>query len=87
MSAGNAILGQVTALFAECFHIEAPATDADLLESGILDSLQFVELLVQLEERFGLHIKVDDIDLEDLRTLERIASLVAAQREVSAAGD
>jgi len=66
------------ALFAESFHIEAPAPDTDLLESGLLDSFQFVELLLQLEQRFGLRIRIDDIELDDLRTLARLARLVEA---------
>jgi D-alanine--poly(phosphoribitol) ligase subunit 2 len=74
----NAIIERIGAVFAESFHIEVPSPDTDLLESGILDSFQFVELLVQLEQRFGLRIKIDDIDLDDLRTLSRIARLVAA---------
>jgi D-alanine--poly(phosphoribitol) ligase subunit 2 len=74
----NAIIAQLEALFVESFHIEVPSPDADLLDTGILDSLQFVELLVQLESRFGLRIKVEDLDLDDLRTLARIARLVAA---------
>jgi D-alanine--poly(phosphoribitol) ligase subunit 2 len=74
----DAIIKRLGAVFAETFHIEVPSPDTDLLETGILDSFQFVELLVQLEQRFGLRIKIDDIDLDDLRTLARIARLVAA---------
>jgi methoxymalonate biosynthesis acyl carrier protein len=75
---GNAIIERLGAVFTESFHIEVPSPDTDLLESGILDSFQFVELLLQLEQRFNLRIKIDDIDLEDLRTLARIARLVSA---------
>jgi D-alanine--poly(phosphoribitol) ligase subunit 2 len=74
----NAIVERLEALFVECFHVEVPSADTDLLETGILDSLQFVELLLQLEQRFGLRVKVEDLNLDDLRTLERIARLVAA---------
>jgi len=74
----NAVIERISAVFAESFHIEVPSPDTDLLETGILDSFQFVELLVQLEQRFGLRIKIDDIELDDLRTLSRIARLVAA---------
>jgi acyl carrier protein len=74
----NATTRRLGALFTDCFHIEVPSADTDLLESGVLDSLQFVELLLQLEQNFDLHIKIDDINLEDLRTLERIARLVDA---------
>ncbi len=87
MSGTNAIAERLGALFAESFHIEAPSLDTDLLESGILDSLQFVELLTQLERNFKLRLKIDDIDLDDLRTLGRIARLVAAQGESAAGRD
>src|SRR2546423_302508 len=75
----NAIIGRLGALFVESLHIEAPSPDTDLFETGILDSLQLVELLVQLEQRFGFKIKIDDIDLDDLRTLAGIAGLVATR--------
>jgi D-alanine--poly(phosphoribitol) ligase subunit 2 len=74
----NAIIERLGTVFVESFHIDVPSPDTDLLETGVLDSFQFVELLVQLEQRFGLRIKIDDIDLDDLRTLARIARLVAA---------
>ncbi len=78
MTDANAIVERLDALFAECFHVEVPSPDTDLLETGVLDSLQFVELLLQLERRFGFRVKVEDINLDDLRTLARIARLVAA---------
>jgi acyl carrier protein len=74
----NAIIERLGALFVKSFHIEVPSPDADLLDLGILNSLQFVELLLQLEQQFGLRIKIEDIDLNDLRTLAQIARLVAA---------
>lgn len=78
MSDANAIIQRLGTLFAETFHIEVPSSDTDLLETGILDSFQFVELLFQLEQRFGFRMKIDDIDLDQMRTLARIARLLAA---------
>jgi acyl carrier protein len=77
LSHAENIVERLGALFVETFQIETPAADADLLEAGILDSLQFVELLVRLEEEFELRIKIDDIDLDDLRTLARMAQMIA----------
>ena len=77
MPDGNAIIERLGALFVESFHIEVPSAETDLFETGTLDSLQLVELLVQLEQHFGIRIAIDKIDLEDLRTLARIARLVA----------
>jgi len=74
----QAVIKRLGALFVESFHIEAPSSDTDLLETGILDSFQFVELLLQLEQQFDFRVKIEDIDLDDIRTLARIARLVAA---------
>jgi len=71
--------------FSESLHICVPSPDTDLLESGLVDSLQIVELLMQLEEQFGFKINIDDIDLDDLRSLNRIAALVAAHAPAGAA--
>ena len=79
MTDTHALIDRLDDLFVECFHIEVPSPDTDLLETGILDSLQFVELLVQLERRFGYKVQVSDINIDDLRTLERIARLVATR--------
>jgi D-alanine--poly(phosphoribitol) ligase subunit 2 len=76
MPKNGQLVDQLGELFAEALHIEAPESDADLLEEGILDSFQFVELLVHMEKRFNLRIDIAQVDLEDLRTLERIAGLV-----------
>lgn len=79
MNDAGLITERLGALFAESFQIEVPSADTDLLETGILDSLQFVELLAQLEQHFGFRVTLEDIDLDDLRTLARIARLVAAR--------
>jgi D-alanine--poly(phosphoribitol) ligase subunit 2 len=73
----TAIIERLGAVFVESFHIEVPSADLDLLESGILDSFQMVQLLLEVEQRFGYRIKLEDIELDDLRTLSRIARLVA----------
>ena len=78
MTDANVIIERLGALFVESFHMDVPSPDTDLFETGILDSLQLVELLVQLERRFGFKMKIESIDLDELRTLARIARLVAA---------
>ena len=85
MSDANAIIERLGKLFIERFHVEVPSSDADLLESGILDSFQFVELLLELERCFGFRIKLEDIELDDLRTLAGIARLVAVKGEAAGA--
>lgn len=76
MTPGEAIVERLGTVFLDGLHIEPPAPDTDLIETGLLDSFQLVELLLLLEQHFGFQAKIDDIDLEDLRTLSRIARLV-----------
>ena len=84
MSDQDETLLHLKTLFLECFHIEVPALDTDLFESGILDSLQLVELLLQLEQRFGIRIQIEDIDLDDLRSLAQISRLMVPNETSSA---
>jgi D-alanine--poly(phosphoribitol) ligase subunit 2 len=81
----EAICQRLGTLFSETFHVQVPAAEADLLATGLLDSLQLVELLLQLEQQFGVSISIEDIDLDDLRTLDRIARVVAARSVVEPA--
>jgi len=68
---------RIGALFTEKLQIEVPSPDTDLVETGLLDSLRFVELLAHLEETFGLTVSVDDIEVEHFRTTARIAEFIA----------
>ena len=79
MAEHNGIIQSLDAMFVESLHIKVPSPDTDFIEAGMLDSLQLVELLLLLEQRFGFKITIDDIELDDLRTLSRLARLVAAR--------
>lgn len=76
MTEGDAIIERLGEVFVDGLHMEAPEPDTDLFETGLLDSFQLVELLLLLEQHFGFQVKIDDVDLDDLRTLSRIARLV-----------
>jgi acyl carrier protein len=79
----DVVLGRLRALFAAQLHLE-PGDDDDLLESGLLDSLRLVELLLHLEEEFALRVPLEEVELDDLRTLRRLAALVARRRGLDA---
>ncbi len=46
--------------------------DLDLIENRILDSLGFVNFLYVLEEQTGREIRMEDVTIEDFRTLTAI---------------
>lgn len=61
-------------LFRKRLAVELVDPDTDLFETGILDSLVFVELLLGIEQTFGLQVDVDDMDLEAFRTPRTIVA-------------
>lgn len=79
MPATNALRDEIGRLFTDALHLDVPSADADLFETGILDSLAFVELLLQLEQRFSVTTSVDDLELENFKSVARIADFVASR--------
>jgi acyl carrier protein len=76
---------EVQALLARKLAAEVESVDADLLEAGFLNSLTLVELLWQLEEHFGFRVVVEELDIENLRSVRSIARLVAGLKRACAA--
>ena len=80
MNTSGTILRELNAGFAQLFRIDVPSADTDLIEEGILDSFQLVELLVFLDEHFGVKVPIEELEIDDLRTLARLAHLVAVEK-------
>jgi acyl carrier protein len=76
---------EVANLFVQQLNVEVPAPETDLFATGILDSLRFVELLAALEETFAIEVSLEDIEIDDFRTLSHIAAFVAG-RQVGSRG-
>jgi acyl carrier protein len=51
-----------------------------LLEGGQVDSLGFLDLMVFLNERFGIALEDEDFDAANLETPVRLAAFVARKR-------
>jgi acyl carrier protein len=75
----KAIQSRIAALFSEKLRLKAPSPEADLFETQILDSLRFVVLLVELEKAFGTRVSLQDLEVDNFRSIERIAEYVASQ--------
>ncbi len=44
----------------------------DLIESGLIDSLRFLDFIMLIEELSGRKIAIDDLDVAQFRTLKSI---------------
>ena len=46
--------------------------DEDLFDAGVLDSMGTVELIVELEKRFGIRVPVSEFGRDDWNTANKI---------------
>lgn len=53
--------------------------DMDLFESELLDSLGFAELLVTIEDEFGIIISPSEVEREDLNTASKIIAMIKSR--------
>ena len=49
-------------------------SDTDLIEEGIIDSLNIVKIINYIEEKTKTEIKFEELDLDDIRTPAIITS-------------
>lgn len=63
---------------------EAVGPDVNLLDSGILDSVALVSMILHLEQRYGISLAREEIVPEHFGTVADIAALV--ERKQRAAG-
>ena len=70
----------IVGIFSEHLAIDVPDETTDLIDEGLLDSLAVVELLLQLEGNFGFTVAMEELDIDDLRTVQRIAAYVSRHR-------
>jgi acyl carrier protein len=73
--------GWIAALFSEKLNIEVASVDTDLMETGAMDSLAFVELLLHLEEKFKVKIPLENLELDNFRSITCIAKFIAGSNE------
>ncbi|MEU6076813.1 phosphopantetheine-binding protein [Micromonospora sp. NPDC047074] len=61
-----------TFLRAKCPDVDSVGVDEDLVDSGVLNSMHFVELLYLIEAELGTEISLDEVTTDDFRTISRI---------------
>lgn len=85
MTDANAVQEQIASLFLARLKLEVPSVDSDLFETGALDSLAFVELLLYLEQEFGIRVSIEELEMDYFRSIARIADFIVARNGGSGA--
>lgn len=78
MTDAASIEARIAQIFSTALHLDIPSVDLDLFDSGAVDSLAFVELLLHLEREFGVTVALEELELDNFRTVRRVAQFVAS---------
>ena len=81
MTSRDGIEEQVKLILREKASVEVSSADEDLIDTGVLDSLTFVELFLELEQGFGLTIDITTLELDDLRSVAKIVEFVIRRQD------
>ena len=72
-------------IFTDILGIPLPDPDAELVSSGLLDSMSIITLVVEIEERFGIEIPTEDLDLTSFSTVRGMAQMIQSVRPTGSA--
>ena len=73
-------LTALAAVFDAVLALPLPDPDAELIASGLLDSMAIVALVVEIEETFGIEIAPEDLDLPSFSTVRSMLDMVRRTR-------
>jgi len=87
MSDANGLRERIAGLFSHALNLDVPSVDDDLFDTGVLDSLAFVQLLMSLEREFGVRTSAEDLEVDNFRSITCIADFVARRAAVPPVAD
>jgi acyl carrier protein len=71
---------EVVSFFSDVLNISVPSPTTDLFKTGILDSQNFIELILHLERKYDALVRLDDVDIEDFRCIGKIVTLLCERK-------
>jgi len=86
LTVGNTSQDTVVRIFRDKLDVEVSSSETDLLETGIIDSLKFVDLVYNLEQEFGITMPIESLEVDQFRTIADIVRLVAQCKKAHETG-
>jgi methoxymalonate biosynthesis acyl carrier protein len=77
----NRVKETVKRFILSSINIEHLNDDDDLFESGFVNSLFAVQLMTFIEKTFAIEVEMDDLDIENFKSLNAAAAFVVRKNE------
>ena len=85
MQPRKGLVDDIQSVLRDDLNVLVDSPHVDLLESGLVDSVGLVELILQLEERFEVSLPMDALEIDDFRSMHTIADLITRLSNVPVA--
>ena len=59
--------------------ITVPSPETDLFNTGVLDSLTFLDLMLTIENEYGIRISFESLDMQTLNSVNGICEYIIRQ--------
>ena len=69
-------VSKIREFFAKYIRNEEFGDDDDVFGSGLVNSLMAMQLVLFVEKEFGVSVENDDLDLDNFRSVNRVAEFV-----------
>ena len=69
-------VNRVRTILGDVLNTELPSDEIDLIDSGMLDSLALVTLILELETNFNITVSYDNLEVDNFRTVDTIAKFI-----------
>ena len=66
----------ITSFILNSINIAGLDDDDNLFETGIVNSLFAVQLMIYIEKTFGIEVTTDDLDIENFKSINATTSFV-----------
>jgi len=60
-------------------NIDVQSSEDDLIETGLLDSLMLVDVVLHIEQAFNVSPSLEDLEFENFATVSRMADFVVGR--------
>lgn len=76
MQPGEGLVDDIQSVLRDHLNVLVDSPDVDLFESGLVDSVGLVELILQLEEHFEVSLPMNALEINEFRSMHTIADLI-----------
>ncbi len=70
-------VADVQSLLERELNLTVASSDTDLIETGLLDSLLLVDLIMLIESNYGVSVDITQLEFTDFQSVDNICQFIA----------